>query len=83
METTTTSKKFATDPKTVARRKKALNALKEQLEAGVKPIKGAVSSYTPEELMYNEEKKPIAALLTAKDIIRIKKEISILEQRVL
>jgi len=77
------SKKFATDPKTVARRKKALKALKEQLEAGVKPIKGAVSSYKPEELMYDEEgKKALAVLLTAKDIARIKNEITILEQRV-
>lgn len=83
METTTTSKKFATDPKTVARRKKALKFLKEQLEAGVKPIKGAASSYKPEELVYDEDtNKPLAVLLTAKDITRIKNEISILEQRV-
>lgn len=83
METTITSKKFATDPKTVARRKKALGFLKEQLDAGVKPIKGAISSYKKEELVYDEETgKPLAVLLTAKDIARIKNEIKILEQRV-
>ena len=62
---------------TIERRKKVINRLKNQLISGVKPIE-------PKDLINLENPNDIGngtTPLTEKDISRIKKEISILETR--
>lgn len=64
---------------TIERRKKVINRLKNQLISGVKPIE-------PKDLINLENPNDIGngtTPLTEKDISRIKKEISILETRLI